>query len=71
MTSLGDNLLTKQGCRPAPVIGVRSVARRRLRTLEPGRDAPAGSRDAVLNHLEYSGVQHLHVRRSPSVQVHQ
>src|SRR5690606_10466064 len=68
------DLIAQLGCRPAALIGKRSVAPGRLTALEPGGYAPAGSRDAVLDQQKNFRV-HLHVRsalRGPSpLQAHQ
>lgn len=58
------------GCRRAPDFGLAPEPRRRLRPLEPGRYAPAGSRDAMLNRQLNPGVQVLH-RCSSVRQAHQ
>lgn len=58
------------GCRRAPHLGLAPEPRRRLRPLEPGRYAPAGCRDAVLDRQKDLRVRvPVHVR-SPSRQAH-
>lgn len=61
-TGLRRYLIEDRGCRRAPPFGMAPVLRRRLRALEPGRNAPAGSRDAVFDHLKNPRVRFLHVR---------
>lgn len=57
--------LQEGGCRRAPVIGQASEPRRLITALEPGRRAPAGSRDAVLDHRKDLRVRvPVHVRPS-------
>lgn len=53
------NLISERGCRRATLIGQASELPCRQRPLEPGRYAPAGSRDAVLDHQKNPRV-HLH-----------
>lgn len=56
------DLIAQPGCRPAALVRKASILPRRLTALEPGRYAPAGSRDAVLYDLKNPWVQFLHVR---------
>ena len=59
-----------RGCRRAPDDRLAPELRRRLQPLEPGRNAPAGSRDRILYRRQDPRVRcHLHVR-SPSRQAH-
>ena len=61
----------RSGCRRCSRLGLAPELRRRLRPLEPGRRAPAGSRDAVLYRRQDLRVRvPVHVR-SPFRQVHQ
>lgn len=59
------------GCRRPPDFGLAPELRRRLSALKPGRRAPAGSRDAMLDRRQDLRVRvpvHIH---SPSRQAHQ
>lgn len=52
----------KLGCRRASECGLAPEAFGLLRPLEPGRDAPAGSRYRMFDCHSYAGVQYLHDR---------
>lgn len=62
-TGRSRETLQQGRCRVPADFGLAPEPRRRLRPLEPGRNAPAGSRDAMLNRQLNPGVQVLHVSR--------
>lgn len=65
------DLSQESGCRRTPRICQALVTPRRRRPLEPGRYAPTGSRQRVLNRQSNPGVDGLHVSAPSLRQVHQ